>query len=144
RDAEIAYWIGVAREAAGDSAGARNAWKEAAKTGSPEKGQEKTKRVSDRQVQVYFGALAQQKLGQKEAAEGTFRTLVQIASQHGDATSEKPGKQSPNKQKAMAHYLAGLGHLGLGELQEAKAAFERALQTAPDMLGAKAELAAAK
>jgi hypothetical protein len=42
---------------------------------------------------------------------------------------------------ATTHYLAGLGHAGLGEKEEARAEFNAALAASPDHLGAKLALA---
>jgi hypothetical protein len=47
---------------------------------------------------------------------------------------------SPRARQALAHYVAGLGHLGLGEQDKADEEFKLALQSSPDHLGAKTAL----
>jgi hypothetical protein len=41
---------------------------------------------------------------------------------------------------ADAHYVVGLGHLGLGAVSQARAAFDAALVASPDHLGARLAL----
>ena len=65
-------------------------------------------------------------LEQKPAAAGFFAKF-------GEGQSER-------YRLARAHYLVGLGHSGLGQATAAKQAFQRALDSAPDHLGAKAAL----
>ena len=45
-------------------------------------------------------------------------------------------KQSERVRKANAHYLIGLGQLGLGQKAEARAEFKQALELHPAHLGA--------
>jgi len=52
--------------------------------------------------------------------------------------------QSPRLQSANAHYLIGLGYLGLGDAAKAKAELAQAVETSPDLLGARSALAALK
>jgi hypothetical protein len=52
--------------------------------------------------------------------------------------------QSPRLQSANAHYLIGLGYLGLGDAAKAKAELTQAVDTSPDLLGARTALAALK
>ena len=42
---------------------------------------------------------------------------------------------------ANAHYLTGLGYLGLNEPSQAKAEFSQAVEISPDLVGARAALA---
>jgi tetratricopeptide (TPR) repeat protein len=151
-DAEIAYWTGLTQEALGDTAKAKQSWQEAA---TPAPGGERGGRRGgpggggfspDRSVQRYYQALAQKKLGRGAEAETTLKNLLDSANRAlGRGTGESPGgfgeRQSPRLRAASAHYLAGLAHLGLGETELAKKEFETALESAPDALGAKIELA---
>jgi tetratricopeptide (TPR) repeat protein len=151
-DAEIAYWTGLTQEALGDTAKAKQSWQEAA---TPTPGGERGGRRGspggggfspDRSVQRYYQALAQKKLGRDSEAETTLKNLLDSANRAlGRGTGEAPGgfgeRQSPRLRAASAHYLAGLAHLGLGETELAKKEFETALESAPDALGAKIELA---
>ena len=58
RVAEINYWIGMAQEGLGAQASARQAWEEAAKPSSPGFRRGPEGRISDREVQTYYRALA--------------------------------------------------------------------------------------
>jgi len=104
--------------------------------------------VSERNIQRYYQALAQRKLGQNDTAENTFRQLVTSGT---EALSQTSGgidffsafgeRQTQRSRTAMAHYVAGLGYLELGETDKAKEEFVQTLQSSPDHLGAKTALA---
>ena len=49
-------------------------------------------------------------------------------------------RQSQRSRVASAHYIVGLGRLGLGETEKAKDEFNQALKARPDHLGAKMAL----
>ena len=49
--------------------------------------------------------------------------------------------QSPRLQSASAHYTIGLGYLGLGDAARARAELAQAVETSPDLLGARTALA---
>jgi hypothetical protein len=49
-------------------------------------------------------------------------------------------RQSQRVRLASARYLAGLGHLGLGQEQMARSLFEKALEASPDHLWARVAL----
>jgi tetratricopeptide (TPR) repeat protein len=149
REAELNYWIGVAHEAMSDNTKAKQSWQDAAV--APEEGRVRRgvgSGLSDRSAQNYYRALAQRRLGQNTEAESTLRALLEAANralerdairEASPATAEE--RRSPPVGAALAHYLAGLGHLGLGETEEARQAFTLALQSRPDHLDAKTELA---
>ena len=96
-------------------------------------------RFDERQAETYFQALAWQKLDRSIEAGEAFDALLKAAPPGAAAASGET--QHTDARTALSHYLAGLGHLGLGETQSAKAEFERALKAAPDCLEAKIELA---
>jgi hypothetical protein len=50
------------------------------------------------------------------------------------------GPASPQSRAAAAHYLAGLGHAGLGDTTRAREELTAALAAAPDLLGARLAL----
>jgi len=52
--------------------------------------------------------------------------------------------QSARLRSANAHYEMGLGYLGLGDAGKAKAELSQAVETSPDLLGARTALAALK
>jgi len=70
--------------------------------------------------------------------------MVNVAPARAGPLISSPPSASNNPSGAAwpeAHYLAGLGHLGLGESAEARTAFTKALETSPDHLGAARALA---
>ncbi|HZZ26933.1 MAG TPA: DUF5107 domain-containing protein [Pirellulales bacterium] len=153
RQAEIAYWTGVAYDGLGNADAATQAWQAATNaTAAPADFRRRGEgRISDRQVQIYYQALAKRKLEQAADADKMLHNLIetaQTALDHGDeqpATAETFGPRlSPQARAALAHTIAGLGHLGLGEKDLAQADFEKALQAMPDSLLAHTELAALK
>jgi tetratricopeptide (TPR) repeat protein len=156
REAELAYWRGVARDALGDSAGARAAWTEAAKAGTVTTpagrgggGRGGFGAGVGSRVGRYFQALALRKTGDPDQATAIFHELVSAgetalaAQAPDDATLAGPGfaAQTPRARTAAAHYIAGLGHAGLGEKEKARDEFNAALAAAPDHLGAKLAIA---
>ena len=98
--------------------------------------------VSERQVQVYYQALAKSRLGQGAEAETALRSLIEQAqrSLEREQGAKEGTTPASNKRLALAHYLAGLGRLGLGEKEKASSEFELALKSSPDHLGAATEL----
>jgi Tfp pilus assembly protein PilF len=54
------------------------------------------------------------------------------------------GPQTPQARSANAHYLAGLGYLGLNDPAKAKAELSQAVIDSPDLLGARTALATLK
>jgi len=50
--------------------------------------------------------------------------------------------QSPRARMANAHYLTGLGYLGLDDHAQAKAELSQAVEMSPDLVGARIALAA--
>ena len=145
RHAEVAYWIGVAQEAAGDGAGARESWKEAAAE-IPRVGGDDILPTTDRTVLLYYQALALRKLGDRDKAAGLFERLVKSGEnaltrqEKVDVFAKFGDQQSQRARLAQAHYIAGLGYAGLGETAKARDQFSRALSESPDHLGAKTAL----
>ena len=140
--AEIAYWVGCANEALGKQEQARQSWTTATATNAPAAGNRRGNGLAARAAR-YFQALAFQKLGQNEKAEPIFRELVDAgtaAPKPADEETGPPSRQPANLRIATVHYLAGLGHAGLGEKAKARAEFSAALAAAPDHLGAKIAL----
>jgi tetratricopeptide (TPR) repeat protein len=147
-EAEIAYWTGLTHEAAGKTENAKQSWQRAVSASNERPGRRGGGGgfVSDRSVQRYYQALAQKKLGQVTEAETSLRGMLDAANralerEPGDSSGAVGERQSPRSRVALAHYLAGLAHLGLGETELAKQEFTRALEGSPDHLGAKAALA---
>jgi tetratricopeptide (TPR) repeat protein len=143
RNAETGYWLGLACEKTGQTAKARQCWQEVAASLPASPRLRPEGRLSERQVQVYYQALAERKLGQGAEAEAALRGLLEAggpAVEPGNPSEGPRWRHSRNSRTALAHYVRGLGRLGLGENGKAKAEFTQALQAAPDCLGAKTEL----
>ncbi len=143
RNAETGYWLGLACEKTGQTAKARQCWQEAAASLPAGPRRRPEGRLSERQVQVYYQALAERKLGQRAEAEAALRGLLEAggpAVEPGNPSGGPRWRQSRNSRTALAHYVRGLSRLGLGENDKAKTEFTQALQAAPDCLGAKTEL----
>jgi len=150
RDAELAYLMGAAYEGLGAQDKAKQSWEEAA--GSPQPGGRGRGRGTgdgsfgaNRGVQRYYQALAQRKLGQSDQANAIFRELANASSQSppdpgSDAAPTSGARQNQRSRLAATHYVAGLGHLGLGEDDQAKAEFKQALEASPDHPGVSAGL----
>jgi tetratricopeptide (TPR) repeat protein len=143
RDREINYWAGMTYKAMGDVTKAKDVWQRASGGAEPVQNR-KGERLSERQVQIYFQAAAKRNLGLETEAENWFRSLIEIAAKvlandsEPSPLSKRPRKGSP---AALAHYVCGLGHLGLGEPDKAKTEFEESLKSDPACLGAKTEIA---
>jgi tetratricopeptide (TPR) repeat protein len=139
RDAEVDYWIATAYEALGDRDKAEKFWVESSSAGRPRGG---------RDVQRYYQALSLAKLGKKEDVEEIFQDLVKSGNEALQRTSSqidffaKFGEQQFQRSRlANAHYMSGLGYLGLNEKDKARQEFNQALEAGPDHLGAKTMLA---
>jgi tetratricopeptide (TPR) repeat protein len=144
RDAELAWWLGMGYEAAGNLAKAKDNWEQAVKAGAEGRGGREG-RISPQSAQVFYQALANRKLGNSSAAEDALKRLLEAA--EADLQKEKTTNQSAKAERrprnagpGVSHYLAGLAHLGLGENEAAKEQFTAALAASPDLLGAKAAL----
>jgi len=142
RRAEVSYWVGVAREAAGELDRARAAWRQAASIELPRLSHGQSVSVSD-DVQLYYQALALQKLGDEARSGVIFREVRQVGEDMLARSAPTIGyfssfgeRQSQRARLASAHYLIGLGSRGLGEEDMARAQFEQALEASPDHLGA--------
>jgi tetratricopeptide (TPR) repeat protein len=139
---EAAYWIASAYEVLGDQEKAKTSFQEAAAE-VPHTGQDDVLPASDRTVLTYYRAMALKKLGENEKAAVIFKQLVtsgdeMVERRSGSDFFSKFGeRQSQRSRLASAHYIAGLGYLGLGEFEKAKEDFSQALKAKPDHLGAK-------
>jgi tetratricopeptide (TPR) repeat protein len=98
-------------------------------------------------VQNYYRARALQRLGRNEEARSVFERLVASGTESLQGTQAvdvfmKFGAQQSDRQRvAGAHYVRGLGYLGLGDEARAREELTQALQASPDHLGAKTALA---
>ena len=151
RSAEIAYLTGVAYEGMGDKQSAMQSYTkgsappESAPFRRPGMGAD----AMPGSPEPYYQALCLQKLGQPDQAKAIFQGLVdsglkavqqQTAGSPLAAPSAGRRAPSPRARLASAHYLSGLGYLGLNDQQKAKQALTQALQASPDLLGARTAL----
>jgi len=94
----------------------------------------------------YRQAHAYEKLGEKEIARNIFHELIEkgevmlSGDQRADFFEKFSGDESENARKADAHYLIGLGKLGLGNTDVATEEFNKVLKLNPAHLGAKVML----
>jgi tetratricopeptide (TPR) repeat protein len=131
RRAEVAYWIGVTREAMDDAAGARRAWESASVSAAPPQTGRRDAALEGAD-QRYYEALILRKLGQEQAAHARLVSLQEVAARMLKGTPA---------QGAQGHYLAGLAHLGLRQQEQGRRELRKALELRPDLLGAKMALA---
>ena len=133
--AKVFYCVGLAGEALGDKAAAEAAFAKAAgyRTGWSE--------------QSYYQALAERKLGREAEAAKRFAGLAGFAE---DRLKTAPAmdffekfceRESARRLSAQMRFLLGLGRLGAGRREEAKAEFRKALEDNPNHIGAARELA---
>jgi tetratricopeptide (TPR) repeat protein len=133
---QIHYFLGLAQEALGQQATAKESFAKVVarlESGASE-------------LQFHQG-LALRKIGRGEEAKPIFQNLLaqgqkQLESRDTPDYFAKFGeKQAERIRRAQAHYLAGLGHLGLGQPGEAREQFQKALEQHPAHLGALRESA---
>jgi tetratricopeptide (TPR) repeat protein len=162
RKTEVLYWIGNAYQAMGDAAKARSSWSEAAtlpadSTRHPRPGESTytghfsngsmgglSAGVHVEEAALYYRAMALEALGQTDSAHKLFQQLID---EGGKApviearTAAQPDTAFSQRARAAdAHYLAGLGQLGLNHQEEARQEFSLALQVSPDHYAAKRAL----
>jgi tetratricopeptide (TPR) repeat protein len=145
-DSEIAYLAGVAYQGQGNTQKAAECWKKVVAPSSV--GSHTGESGVGAGAPTYYQGLAFRKLGQEEKALGLFRDLVQSGQNalKQAATSTGPSRRRAGQQvsqrleAANAHYLAGLGYMGLKDETTAKAELNQAIQLSPDLLGVKTAL----
>ena len=131
RTPEIQYLIGTACDALGNAAQAKAAFQKAA-----------AGRGRGALESQYFHALALQKLGRTDEAKRLFNRLIEAGQEQltrgesADYFAKFGEKQSERVRQANAHYLIGLGQLGLGRKTEAEREFQKTLELHPAHLGA--------
>jgi len=150
RWAQLAYWSGVAYAGSGDTERAEESWKRAVARpdAALERRTNRSGNAASGNAQAYYQGLAFERLGQEEKAQELFRELVQTGKDelqppgaNGSGDGRYAGRQvSPRARAANAHYIAGLGYLGLKDQASAKAELSQAIQLSPDLVGASAAL----
>jgi len=120
--AQVAYYAARACEAMGDAARAKEYDTKAA-------GQQGGGFMTDSR---FYQAMSLKKLGRDSEAQGIFEDLIKTGKDRlagGEATDffAKFGeRESPQARQASAHYLIGLGDLGKGDTDSARAEFAQA------------------
>jgi len=152
RRGEIEYWIGNAYQAMGDSEKARSAWSDAAATsatsatGSGASFPPRSRGnigglaagVRVEQAAPYYRALALEKLGQTDRAKTIYEQLIDTAltilqSVPATGTSaQSAAALAQRTQLSDAHFILGLGQLGLNNRDQARQEFALALKASPD------------
>jgi tetratricopeptide (TPR) repeat protein len=146
RKGEVSYWIGTAYEAMGDQEKARSCWNEASKqpvSEPPDPRSQFRERgsigglapgVHVEQAALYYQALALEKLGHAERARAIYQQLIDAGAKALDTKTpiQSGGTQSQRAQVADAHFLAGLGQLGMNHQDQARQEFSLALEAVPD------------
>lgn len=144
RDSEVDYWVGTAYEDMGEPDQAKQHWKNAVSNEPSQYRRRRGNFLSNQSAQRFYQALALRKLGRETDAEEIFKELVesgtealQRTSPEIDSSTKFDEQSSQRTRLAMAHYVAGLGYLGLNEREKADRELTEALQVRPDHLGAK-------
>ncbi|MCL4401960.1 MAG: DUF5107 domain-containing protein [Acidobacteria bacterium] len=164
REAEFAYWSGVAYEGIGERNRAAESWKKAiappqargdAAGMAPTWGSSAVGAGAGfgtgAGASIYYQALCYRKLGQDDQASQLLRGLLQSGEdalrkpQPSGTEGRRRGFGRPltaRAREAEAHYRLGLAYLGLNDREKAKAELALAVETSPDLAGARVALAA--
>lgn len=134
---DIYYWLGIAREGQSSILEAENCFKWATEGSSQPSA---AMFYNDQQPdKIFYQGLAWEKLGDRQAADRIFTGLIEYGHEHMNddiridyfAVSlpdllifEDDGKA---RHYGHCHYMMGLGHLGLGDKEEAAACLEKVL-----------------
>jgi tetratricopeptide (TPR) repeat protein len=162
RRSEIKYWTGVAYDLVGDKDKAQQSWRESAgasadsSTPAPARGGRGGRGGGGRggrggrgsgpgagvrvaEANAYFQAMSLQKLGETDRAKAMFQQLIDSGTRSLNGAPEipSPATSAQRATVANAHYLVGLGQLGLNDKEKAKQEFSLALQASPDHMAAK-------
>ncbi len=143
---DINYWLGCAYAGTGETAKAQAAWEQAAiGLAEPSAAMYYNDQQPDK---IFYQGLALRKLGRMDEANGRFNKLLK----YGEKQLFIPFKMDyfavslpdllifeddlQKRHELHCHYLMGLGHLGLGNIEKAQQAFDLILQTDPMHIGA--------
>ncbi|MCC6353605.1 MAG: DUF5107 domain-containing protein [Verrucomicrobiae bacterium] len=142
---ETYYAIGLTREAMGDRGAAAESFGMAVATGPADLAPKRPAATDEPEI-YYYAARALERLGRAREAAGVYAGLVEAGkAQLADhvpmyffASFGHP--QSEEARFAQAHYVIGLGLLGLNRGGEAREAFGRALELDPGHGAAKRQM----
>ncbi|MHC4572262.1 MAG: DUF5107 domain-containing protein [Planctomycetota bacterium] len=120
---QVNYFVATAYEALGNVEKAKEFYEKAAR-----------QPTSQRPQTRYYQALALNKLGQNQQAKKIFDRLITIGREKltedvaMDFFAKFGQQQTKEVRLADAHYIIGLGYLGIGQTQKAKAEFAQAVE----------------
>jgi tetratricopeptide (TPR) repeat protein len=141
RAPEIGYWTGVAYEAMAERDKASASWRSGSTRSDDAAGNRRRREAPVAlKAQAYYEALCLQKLGQSEKATALLKNLVD-ANQQALGSPGETGAVQARMRTANAHYLSGLGYLGMNDRVKANAELSEALRMSPDLIGARTALA---
>jgi tetratricopeptide (TPR) repeat protein len=147
RDPVIQYFVGTAYEALGNANMARTFFEKSA--AAPSKVYDPSRETASYEPEIlFYRAKAAQKLGRAAEAAQMFDSLIKsgqeaIRSSGGgrpDYFAKFGERESKEVREAQGHYVLGLGYLGSGKQQEAKAELEQAVKLNVDHLEARYQL----
>jgi tetratricopeptide (TPR) repeat protein len=139
RRPEVDYWLGVAYDKLGNRAESLEMFRQAVAAPVPEQGREQPE-------MLYYAGLAAQKLGRSAEATRLFGELIGkgdealAAHPEADYFAKFGQRRSNGLRLSEAHYLIGLGNLGMGEEAKARGEFQAALKLNVNHLGATTQL----
>jgi tetratricopeptide (TPR) repeat protein len=140
RAAQVAYHTGMAHEVLGEAGKAEEFYKKAAQ-------QQGTTRWPETR---FYQGLSLMKLDQKDLAEKIFDDLIRTGRQRlaerrtSDFFAKFGEGQTTEARQASAHFTLGLGYLGKGQSEAARAEFQNAVDLDVSHVWARAQLAKLK
>ena len=143
----IYYFIAAVHEALGDARQARAHFEKAA--APPSRIYEPSREARSYEPELlFYRASAARKLGRSAEAAGIFAGLIQSGQEAvKNSGAERPDyfakfgePESTEVREAQGHYILGLGYLGSGRRQEARAELEQAVKLNVNHLEAKFQL----
>ena len=145
RDAEVAYWTGLAHEALDQKDRARALWTKAV---TSEQTSSRTRRGRRDRIDAepYFQALIHEALGQTDQSTALLEQLLETAQSQfkdGDKLNLSAPYQDQRSQRnklANAHTMMGLAYHGLADADMAKASLTKAIEIQPGLLLARVVL----
>ena len=143
----IYYYMGVAYEALGDTSMAKTFFEKSAATPSRIWRPSESAFSNGSEI-LYYRACAAQKLGRPAEAARIFDSLIKSGqdavlskgSGRPDYFAKFGEKESREAQMAQGHYVLGLGYLGSGKRQEARAELEQSVKLNVNHLDAQFQL----
>jgi tetratricopeptide (TPR) repeat protein len=153
REPEADYWIGKAYLALGDQDQAKQYWQNSSavamsKPSEDEDHMRDRARIGPRAIQSCYQAFSMLELGEKDEAGASFKALLDLANR---VLLEQPARFDPdaplsnlllNRSRfAIAHYVASLSYLGLGDKEKEMQELKLALQAKPSLPAARFTLA---